>query len=204
MAPIAVLLLSGLLLASPSWARKPRPTKGPIEKISAQAHFDPARFAGKWFLVGVASDCHYLRENSYRLEATNVVVSVTDSDAELKSLRFSTFRPLEGICWNIKQTYFASRTPGRFLLKGRGAPVDVVVGETDYSGYTILYLQKNHKISAKLYGRTAQVTNNILKKFEAAVAAIGMSDDVTFYYPVYGFCNSADQFHILDETKYTG
>ncbi|XP_063172556.1 complement component C8 gamma chain isoform X2 [Candoia aspera] len=203
MVPIAVLL-AGLVLASPSWAQKPRPSNSPIDKISAQEQFDPARFAGKWFLVGVASDCLYLRENSYRLEATHVVVSMIDRGTGPKSLLFSTFRPLEGICWNIKQTYFASKTLGRFLLKGRGAPMAVVVGETDYSSYAILYLQKHRKISAKLYGRTAQVANDVLKKFEAAVAAIGMSEDLVFYYPVYGFCHLADQFHILDETKYTG
>ncbi|XP_026581293.1 complement component C8 gamma chain isoform X2 [Pseudonaja textilis] len=166
MAAIAVFLLAGLLLASPSWARRPKPSQSPIDKISAQEGFDPTRFAGKWFLVGVASDCLYLRENGYQVEATNVVVSVRDRD----SLHFSTFRPLEGICWNIKQNYFAGKAPGRFLLKGRAAPVDVVVGETDYSSHAILYFQKNRKISAKLYG----------------------------------FCSSADQFHILDETKFTG
>ncbi|XP_032088427.1 complement component C8 gamma chain [Thamnophis elegans] len=201
MAPIAVFLLAGLFLASPSWARRPKPPKkSPIDTISAQEQFDPARFAGKWFLVGVASDCLYLRENGYRVEATNVVVSVTDRG----SLLFSTFRPLEGICWNIKQSYFARQTPGRFLLKGRGAPVDVVVRETDYSSYAVLYFQKNRKISAKLYGRTAQLPTDTLKKFEAAMAALGISDDLIFYYPVYGFCSSADQFHILDETRYTG
>ncbi|XP_034291965.1 complement component C8 gamma chain [Pantherophis guttatus] len=199
MAPIALLLLAGLLLASPSWARRPKPSKNSIDKISAQEQFDPARFAGKWFLVGVASDCLYLRENGYRVEATNVVVSI-DRD----SLLFKTFRPLDGICWNIKQRYFADKTPGRFLLKGRGVTVDVVVGETDYSSYAILYFQKNRKISAKLYGRTAQVTSSVLKKFEAAMTALGISEDLIFYYPVYGFCSSADQFHILDETKYTG
>ncbi|XP_026581292.1 complement component C8 gamma chain isoform X1 [Pseudonaja textilis] len=200
MAAIAVFLLAGLLLASPSWARRPKPSQSPIDKISAQEGFDPTRFAGKWFLVGVASDCLYLRENGYQVEATNVVVSVRDRD----SLHFSTFRPLEGICWNIKQNYFAGKAPGRFLLKGRAAPVDVVVGETDYSSHAILYFQKNRKISAKLYGRTAQVENSILKKFEAAMTALGFSDDLIFYYPVYGFCSSADQFHILDETKFTG
>ncbi|XP_070614490.1 complement component C8 gamma chain [Erythrolamprus reginae] len=200
MAPFAVLFLAGLLLASPSWARKPPPQKSPIEKISTQGDFDPGQFAGKWFLVGVASECLYLRENGYRVEATNVVVSEADGG----SLRFSTFRPLEGICWNIKQSYFAHKTPGRFLLKGRGVPVEVVVGETDYSTYAILYFQKNRRISAKLYGRTAQVATSVLKKFEAAMTALGFSDDLIFYYPVYGFCSSTDQFHVLDETKYTG
>lgn len=46
MAPIAVILLAALLLASPSWARRPKPSKSPIDNISAQEQFDPARVSG--------------------------------------------------------------------------------------------------------------------------------------------------------------
>lgn len=37
-----------------------------------------------------------------------------------------------------------------------------------------------------LEGRTAQVAISVLKKFEAAMTALGISDDLIFYYPVYG------------------
>lgn len=53
----------------------------------------PFQFAGKWFLVGVASGCGYLSENSHRLEATNMVVSVADTTPS-DSLLVGTFRPL--------------------------------------------------------------------------------------------------------------
>ncbi|XP_061460037.1 complement component C8 gamma chain [Rhineura floridana] len=204
MAPTAFLLLSGLLLVSLSCAqhrKKPPRLENPIDKISVQANFDPGQFAGKWFLVGVASRCSYLSENSHRLEATNVVISATGASPQ-GSLLISTFRLLDGICWNIKQIYFPTKIPGRFLLKGRGSPVDVAVGETDYSSYTIVYYQKARKISAKLYGRTARVSDAIMAKFEQRVAGVGLNEDLTYFFPVYGFCDSADQFHILDETKY--
>lgn len=37
----------------------------------------------------------------------------------------------------------------------------------------------------------AQVANNVLKKFEAAAAAVGMNEDLVFYYPVYGELQAA-------------
>ncbi|XP_066466581.1 complement component C8 gamma chain [Tiliqua scincoides] len=200
MAPAIFLFLSGLLLASPSSAqrrRKPAAPENPIDKIGAQANFDPNLFAGKWFLVGVASKCNYLSENSHRLEATNMVVSVADATSS-DSLLVGTFRPLDGICWNIKQAYFLTKTPGRYLLRSRSSPTDVVVGETDYRSYAIVYYQRKRKISAKLYGRTARVSDAIVAKFEERVTGVGLNEDLTYYFPAYGFCDSADQFHILD------
>ncbi|XP_054853186.1 complement component C8 gamma chain [Eublepharis macularius] len=204
MAPtIFLVVLSGLLLASPSYAqrrRKPSPPESPIDKISAQADFNPSQFAGKWYLVGVASRCSYLRDNSHRLEPVNIMVSVT-STTPPSTLLVNTFRPLDGICWNIKQSYPPAKAPGRFLLRG---PVNVVVGETDYSSYAIVFYQKSRQISVKLYGRTVQVSDSIVAKFEQLVAGVGLNEDITYYFPTYGFCESADQFHVLDETKLKG
>ncbi|XP_053137783.1 complement component C8 gamma chain isoform X1 [Hemicordylus capensis] len=200
MGPATFLFLSALLLASPSCAQRRwmrPPAENPIDKISIQANFDPNQFAGKWFLVGVASRCSYLSENSHQLEATNVVVSVAGTTPS-KSLLIGTSRPMDGICWNIKQFYHATKTPGRYLLKGRGSPVDVVVGETDYSSYAIVYYQKARKITAKLYGRNIRVSDAMVTKFEERVVAVGFNEDLTYYFPTYGFCDVADQFHILD------
>ncbi|XP_026517906.2 complement component C8 gamma chain-like, partial [Terrapene carolina triunguis] len=81
---------------------------------------------------------------------------------------------------------------------GRGSNVDVVVGETDYSSYAILYYQKLRKISIKLYGRSVRVSDAIVGKFEQRITEMNMSEDFTYYFPTYGFCESADQFHLLD------
>ncbi|XP_014111839.1 PREDICTED: complement component C8 gamma chain isoform X2 [Pseudopodoces humilis] len=52
-----------------------------------------------------------------------------------------------------------------------------------------------------LKGRTSLVSDAIMDKFEQHIRAVGLSEDVTYYFPTYGFCDSADEFHILDETK---
>uniref|UniRef100_A0A8D2J2B9 Complement C8 gamma chain n=1 Tax=Varanus komodoensis TaxID=61221 RepID=A0A8D2J2B9_VARKO len=145
----------------------------------------PRQFAGKWFLVSVAARCAHLSENSDNLEATNIVVSVPSTRALPAGLLVDTFRPLDGHCWNIKQMYFPTKTPGRFQLKGRRKLVDVVV-QTDYSSYAILYYQKDRKISAKLYGRAVRVSDAVMATFEQRVAAVGMNEDSIFYFPVYG------------------
>ncbi|NXJ41545.1 CO8G protein, partial [Ciconia maguari] len=158
------------------------------------------QLAGMWFLVSVASRCSYLSEHSHRLEATAMTVSVLDG----QSLAISTFRKLDGMCWEIRQCYLPGLAgthwgcPLSFPGRGHGSKVDVVVGETDYSSYAILYYQKGRSISVKLYGRTSRVSDAVVDKFEQRVRAVGLSEDVTYYFPVYGFCDSADEFHILD------
>nr|XP_020664833.1 complement component C8 gamma chain [Pogona vitticeps] len=208
MTPAVFLFICGLLLSSPGNAqrrrKKPPAPKNPIDSIGIQSNFDPNRFAGKWFLVGVASRCSYLSQNHYRLEATNVMVTVADAETPEKPLLFSIFRPLDGHCWNIRQTYFPTKTAGRFQVRGRGRNVDVVVAETDYNSYAIVYYQKAGKISAKLYGRSIKVGDAVTAKFEERMASVGLDLNQVFYFPVYGFCDSVDEYHILDETKYTG
>uniref|UniRef100_A0A8C4TSY3 Complement C8 gamma chain n=1 Tax=Falco tinnunculus TaxID=100819 RepID=A0A8C4TSY3_FALTI len=206
MAGLGSLLLLGLLLAAPlglglgpGRRQRPPPPQSPLEKVAAQENLSLPQLAGRWFLVGMASRCSYLAEHSHRLEATAVTVTILDG----QSLAISTFRKLDGMCWEIRQCYLPAQVHGRFLLKGRGygSKVDVVVGETDHSSYAILYYQKGRSISVKLYGRTSRVSDAVADKFEQHVRAVGLSEDVTYYFPTYGFCDSADEFHTLDETK---
>uniref|UniRef100_A0A8B9CNP5 Complement C8 gamma chain n=1 Tax=Anser brachyrhynchus TaxID=132585 RepID=A0A8B9CNP5_9AVES len=147
--------------------------------------------AGRWFLVGVASRCGYLAEHSHQLEATAVTVAVPDG----QSLTFSTFKKLDGMCWEIRQRYLPAGPRGRFFLKGRGygSKVDVVVAETDHSSYAILYYQKGRSISVKLYGRSSKVSDAIADKFEQRARAVGLSEDVTYYFPTYGGCHVVTQ-----------
>ncbi|KFW70620.1 Complement component C8 gamma chain, partial [Pygoscelis adeliae] len=108
----------------------------------------------------------------------------------------------DGMCWEIRQRYLPAQAHGRFLLKGRGygGKVGVVVGETDHSSYAILYYQKGQSIShlPPCAGRSVRVSDAVVDKFEQRVSAVGLSEDTTYYFPTYGFCDSADEFHVLD------
>ncbi|KAJ1145631.1 hypothetical protein NDU88_011917 [Pleurodeles waltl] len=193
---LVLLLISGSC-AQRRGANPPKKPENPIEKVQAKDNFSPAQFSGKWFLIGVASRCEYLKENHYRLEATTIVVSADPKDT--KKLPISTFRQLDGICWEIRHGYQQTGAPGRYSLKVRGykSNVDVVVGDTDYNTYAMLYFQKQRSISVKLYARSATVANNIIEKYEQSVKEQGIEEDFIYYFPKYGFCKSADQFHIL-------
>ncbi|MEE6504853.1 hypothetical protein FKM82_005361 [Ascaphus truei] len=225
--PTAVLLL-GILCAPHAWGQKNKKPENPIEKIESEANFDPNQFAGKWFLVGVASECDYLKESNHRVEATIIQVSPSKAAKGAGSLSVSTFRKLDGICWEIKQEYQQNKAKGKFILKGlymhlflhtvtrgwglmgltprpfmrtaRGykGQLDVVVGETDHQSYAILYYQRQRKITVKLYARKATVGDDIIRRYEERVSKMGIDMEFIYYFPTYGFCEQADQFHILN------
>ncbi|XP_007459071.1 PREDICTED: complement component C8 gamma chain [Lipotes vexillifer] len=174
--------------------RPPRPPS-PISAIQPKANFDAQRFSGTWFLVAVASVCRSLQEQGHQAEATTL--HVTPQGA---AMAVSTFRKLDGICWQVQQLYGDTGLPGRFLLQARGArgAVDVVVGETDYRGFAILYLERARRLSVKLYTRSLPVSESFLSVFEQRVQGANLTEDHTLFFPKYGFCEAADQFHILD------
>ncbi|XP_066188680.1 complement component C8 gamma chain [Sylvia atricapilla] len=203
MAALQTLLLLGLLLTArgqrAARRRQPPPPQSALDKVVAQEGLSLDELAGNWFLVGMASRCSYLAEHSHQLEATMVTMTILDGE----SLAISTFRKLDRVCWEIKQHYLPAQAPGRFLLKDhrKNSKVDMVVGEADPTSFIILYYEEGQKISVKLYGRSSVVGDAVMDKFEQRARAVGLSEDVTYYFPTYGFCESADEFHVLNETK---
>ncbi|XP_051022294.1 complement component C8 gamma chain isoform X2 [Acomys russatus] len=162
--PLLFVILLWTASSQGQRARKPSGPMSPISTIQAKANFDVQQFAGTWRLVAVGSACRFLQEQGHQAEATTLHTAPQGA-----AMAVSTFRKLDGICWQIKQLFGATGVPGRFLLQAPGArgPVHVVVAETDYQSFAILYLERARKLSVKLYG----------------------------------FCETSDQFHILNEVQ---
>ncbi|XP_063287817.1 complement component C8 gamma chain [Pelobates fuscus] len=183
--------------------QKKKVTEDPIDKIQVQANFNMDKFAGQWYLLSVASECNYLKANNHRVEATIINAARSTKPRETENLLVHTLRKMDGICWEIKQKYRKNKINGRFILKVRGSirQLDMVVAETDYENYAILYYQRQKKITIKLYGRGKTVKDDIYRKFDGHASNQGIDLLYIYPFPTYGFCEKADQFHILDETS---
>ncbi|KAM5298576.1 complement component C8 gamma chain [Ctenodactylus gundi] len=203
MPPSGATLVLTLLLASSvlgQRARQPPRPPSPIHAIQPQANFDAQQFAGTWFLVAVGSACRYLQEQGHRAEATALHAAPQGA-----AMVVSTLRSLDGVCWQVRQLYRDTGVPGRLLIQGRRGPVHVVIAETDYRGFAILYLEQAGRLSLKLYARTLPVSDSILSGFERRVQDANLTEEQVFFFPTYGFCEAADQFHVLDgECRWAG
>ncbi|XP_078406599.1 complement component C8 gamma chain [Cetorhinus maximus] len=200
MRSICFICLCGLCLTFSSCirgvrCRKPdRRVDSPINRIQAQDNFNVQQFTGVWRLIAVGSKCSYLKINNHRLEA--VTMKATNQDGDI---RINTFRKLDGLCWDIKQDYSRAVTPGRFSRKNRGLTTDIVIAETDYSNYAILFLQQRRKITIKLYGRGIDVNEAVQLKFRQLVISSNIPEIFIYEFPRYGHCDVADEFHQLDD-----
>uniref|UniRef100_W5M6B1 Complement component 8, gamma polypeptide n=1 Tax=Lepisosteus oculatus TaxID=7918 RepID=W5M6B1_LEPOC len=204
---VFVLAVWALCLPDTGGAARPsrrRQQESPIDKIAVQEDFNLDQMSGKWFLIGVASECESLRQSNAVLEGTTITLKVPPKSPQTSAkslLSVSTLRKLDLQCWDIRQEYHLTPTKGRFLLKGPGTSnnIDIVVAKTDYRGYAILYYQKRGKITIKLYGRSTEIPEDILNMYEDLAQDQKISIDSVYYFPKYGFCESADEFHILPE-----
>ncbi|XP_051893449.1 complement component C8 gamma chain-like [Pristis pectinata] len=175
-------------------ARRRAQDPTPIDKIQPQHNFNIQQFTGVWRLIAIGSQCSYLRKSNYRLDA--VTVRVSD---QTEAMRINTLHKMDGICWDIKQDYRKATTPGRFSRKNRGLTTDIVVSDTDYTNYAILFLQQRRKITLKLYGRTSNIDEAVQIKFRQLVISNNIPEIFIYAFPQYGFCDAADEFHQLDD-----
>lgn len=177
----------------------PKPKKSEaeqaIEKLAPGQNINIDQMSGKWYLLTVASRCKNLLESGFKVESTTVTWTVSGDTVSV-----STVRKLNFECWEIKQNYMRTKTPGQLFLKGKRAAenVDIMVLETDYSSYATMVFKRAGKMTMKLYGRSSEVPDNIVDTFEDRAKTFHLGLDVIFQYPDYGFCESTEK--VLDLT----
>uniref|UniRef100_A0A3B3QWH8 Complement component 8, gamma polypeptide n=1 Tax=Paramormyrops kingsleyae TaxID=1676925 RepID=A0A3B3QWH8_9TELE len=168
--------------------RQRSPAQQPLSNIPAVHSLDLQRFSGRWLLNSVASKCRYLQENNFRLESTSM--TLTASTSPTSPLIASTLRKNQQ-CWNITQEYIPTQSSSRFLIADRYDSIEVVVSETDYISYALLYYQKRDQVTMKLYGRSTQLPDSMLDRFEDLAEKQGISIDHVYPFPKYGGSRSS-------------
>uniref|UniRef100_A0A3B5LKX7 Complement component 8, gamma polypeptide n=1 Tax=Xiphophorus couchianus TaxID=32473 RepID=A0A3B5LKX7_9TELE len=192
----AVVLLCLCLLVSteavggaksrPKPQRRPpkKPKVEPIDSTPPTQNIDIQQITGKWYLLNTASKCSYLIKHGTKVEPT-VMTLTGPSD---QTLSVSTKTRHNHQCWEILQEYHLTSTPGKLTLKGTRPELntDIVIGETDYTTYAVLYYQKLGKVTVKLYSRSVDdLSEPMLTKFEQLADKHGMGLAYLFPFPTY-------------------
>ncbi|XP_048868087.1 complement component C8 gamma chain [Brienomyrus brachyistius] len=162
-----------------------------LSNIPSVHNLDLQRFSGRWLLNSVASKCCYLQENNFQLESTSMILTAPTSPTS--PLIASTLRKLNQQCWNITQEYIPTQSSSRFLIADRRDNIEVVVSETDYISYALLYYRKHDQVTLKLYGRSTQLPDSTLDRFEDLAEKQGIAIDHVYPFPKYGFCEVAEK-----------
>ncbi|KAM3860420.1 complement component C8 gamma chain [Diretmus argenteus] len=185
----------------PRLQRRPpkKPKVNPIEQTPPAQNVNIQQMGGTWYLLNSASKCSYLMKHGTKVEPT--VITFTAPSKADDPLSVSTKTRHNHQCWEILQVYNLTPTPGHLTLKGANAELntEIVIGETDYNSYAIMYYKKLGKITMKLYGRSVDVLSEpILAKFEQLAEKQGLGLAYLFPFPTYSHCGSVDQDHIIN------
>ncbi|KAM3593464.1 uncharacterized protein V6R79_013458 [Siganus canaliculatus] len=175
--------------------RRPRkkPKVEPIDVTPPAQNIDMQRITGTWYLLNTASKCSYLINHGSKAEPT--VITLTHSSNSDQTLSVSTKTRHDHQCWEILQVYHLSPTPGRLTLKGTRPELntEIVIKETDYDSYAIMYYQKRGQITMKLYSRsTDELPEPILTKFEELAGKQNMGLAYVFPFPNYSMSSSCE------------
>ncbi|KAE8279970.1 Complement component C8 gamma chain Precursor [Larimichthys crocea] len=134
--------------------RRPRkkPKVEPIDVIPPAQNIDIERMTGIWYLLNTASKCSYLINHGTKVEPT--VMNLTRPADSSQTLSVSIKTRHNHQCWEILQVYDISPTPGRLTLKGPRPELntDIMISDTDYDSYAVIFYQKRGQITLKLYG----------------------------------------------------
>ncbi|KAA8580865.1 hypothetical protein FQN60_013823 [Etheostoma spectabile] len=202
-----------------------KPKVDPIELIPAAQNVDIQQMAGTWYLLNTASKCSYLMTHGTKVEPT--VMTLTHSSAQTLSVSTKTRHNHQ--CWEILQVYDLTPTTGKLTLQGTRPELntEIVIGETDYNSYAIMYYQKLGKMTMKLYGGflsydalvwyfrsksqvvvliffySARSVDNLsepmLTKFEQLAEKQGLGLAYLFPFPNYSHCGDVDKDHVISK-----
>ncbi|XP_060920658.1 complement component C8 gamma chain [Labrus mixtus] len=189
----------GGAVSRPRPQRRPpkKPKVDPIDLAPPAQNIDIQRMAGRWYLLNTASKCSFLINHGTRVEPT-VMTLTPNSD---QTLSVSTKTRHNHQCWEILQVYNISPTPGKLTLKGSRPElnIDIVIGESDYDNYAIMFYQKRGKITMKLYGRSVDdLSEPMLGKFEQLAEKQNLGLAYLFPFPTYSHCGEVDQDHTIN------
>lgn len=176
-----------------------KPKVDPIEETPPAQNIDIQRMTGTWYLLNTASKCSHLIHHGTKVEPT--VMTLTRPSASDQTLSVSIKTRHNHQCWEILQVYDLSPTPGKLTLKGARPELntEIVIGETDYNSYAIMYYQKRGKITMKLFSRsTDDLSEPLLTKFEQLAEKQSFGLAYLFPFPTYSHCGAVDQDHVIN------
>ncbi|XP_004595032.2 protein AMBP [Ochotona princeps] len=186
-----------LLLLATSLAVRGNPVPNVPETIQVQENFDVSRIYGKWYNLAVGSTCPWLKKIKDKMSVSTLVLGEGATETEIS---MSSTRWRKGVCEEISGAYEKTDTNGKFLYhKARwNKTMESYVVHTNYDEYAIFLTKKFSRrhgptITAKLYGREPQLSENFMQEFREVALGVGIPEDSIFTMAYRGECVPGQQ-----------
>ncbi|XP_008322545.1 neutrophil gelatinase-associated lipocalin [Cynoglossus semilaevis] len=139
-----------------------------VQAIKPLRDFDPQRFAGKWYRVGLAYDSPSFAPYRDKLKVSMGTITLTSSGNFNLTMWDAT--PLG--CQVKSYLYEKTSTPGLFTYFStrHNMVKDITVVDTNYTDYALVLKHKvfnREYTQVALYGRSPRVKHEVFNKFRA-------------------------------------
>ncbi|CAI5643720.1 unnamed protein product [Oreochromis niloticus] len=137
-------------------------------EVQPQADFDIQAIAGKWYLIGIATDAQWFVSHRASMKmGTAMITPTADGDVEVS---YSSLSP-DGSCWRINNLAKKTEIPRKFTYTNRrlGYLSDLRMVDVKYDEYALLHSiktqEKESYVVNKLYGRGVDLSAEVQEKF---------------------------------------
>ncbi|XP_051552394.1 lipocalin-like [Myxocyprinus asiaticus] len=137
-------------------------------EVMPQADFDVKGVAGKWYLIGFATNAEWFvtRKDNMKM---GVAMLMPNDEGDLE-MAYSSLNP-DGTCWRMNHLAQRTDVPGKFSFRSERweSENDMRVVDVKYDEYALIHTIKTKAGSTtllnKLYGRTPDLGQDVLDKF---------------------------------------
>ncbi|GAA6228347.1 lipocalin-like [Lates japonicus] len=130
--------------------------------------FDLEKMAGKWYIVGFATNAQWFVNHKTGMKVgTAVVVPTPGGDLDLSYANLNA----DGTCWRMTHLAKKTDTPGRFTFHSQiwNNDNDMRIVDVQYDDYALVHTIKTKdgvsEVLNKLYSRTQEASAAMQQKF---------------------------------------
>uniref|UniRef100_UPI0037E803F9 lipocalin-like n=1 Tax=Semicossyphus pulcher TaxID=241346 RepID=UPI0037E803F9 len=160
-------------------------------EVTPVADFDLQKMAGKWYLIGFATNAQWFVNNKAGMKMGTAIVAPTEGgDMDLSYSNLNA----DGTCWRMTHMAKKTETPGRFAFRSQiwQNDNDMRIVDIMYNDYALVHTIKTKEgvseILNKLYSRTPEVSADLQQKFTQFSLQTGILADNIAILPRNGEC----------------
>ncbi|KAM4697171.1 protein AMBP [Rhinophrynus dorsalis] len=165
------------------------------DNVQVQENFDLSKIYGKWYDIGIASTCKWVKhyKDTYNMGTLDLSEEETSGD-----VRTIITRMRHGTCSQVIGSYQKTEIPGKFIYYNPrwSVAVENYVVFTNYNEYAIMLMRKTKNkettTTVKLYGRTPELRDSLIEEFRQFSLEQGIPEDSIFTLINSGECAPGD------------
>ncbi|CAN9501425.1 unnamed protein product [Ophioblennius macclurei] len=163
-------------------------------EVVPQADFNLQGMAGKWYLIGFATNAQWFisRRDSMKM-GTSVFTPTADGDLDIS---YASLNP-DGSCWRLSNLATKTDMPGKFIYTSQrwGSLNDMRFVEAKPEEYALTQTIKSKgselTVVNKLYGRGVELNQELRDKFKQFSLNNGVLDENIVFLPINAECPAA-------------